>query len=225
MADNVQLKRLPKVIREDNKRRVARMTSWIGFANAAADSHEKFVPYWLAFEAAHARASRFGNAVGGRGEGFLRRIAKHDAKCELPCILREHRTTITRLFGLRYAHPAFWYQNRSKAKSVRGWEREFSANVDSAKAALVAAVSGDVRAVAQTLETLFDILYVVRNQVMHGGSAGGGSRSKSQVDLAVILLSALIPCFRKIVKSHENTDWGRIPFPRVEAGSPPLWLR
>ncbi len=78
------------------------------------------------------------------------------------------------------------------------------------------------------LNDLFRNLSVVRNQIVHGGSAGTESRGRTQVILGAGLLKAFVPCFRDSIASNIDQDWGEPPFPRVgsapdEKCSPP-WL-
>ena len=84
------------------------------------------------------------------------------------------------------------------------------------------------KAISATLNNLFRNLSVVRNQIVHGASAGQDSHGRTQVILGAWLLKAFIPCFRDAIKANIHEDWGEPPYPRVGSGPddkcPPPWL-
>ena len=68
---------------------------------------------------------------------------------------------------------------------------------------------------AALVDTLFRNLGIVRNQIVHGGSAGSRSRGRTQVRLGAELLRDFVPHFRRTIERHPDQDWGPPPFPRV----------
>lgn len=108
------------------------------------------------------------------------------------------------------------------------WNREFSRKVERAEKHLDKARSGRRDAIRETLNDLFLNLSVVRNQIVHGASAGSGGWGRTQYELGAKLLKALIPCFREVIRSNIEDDWGAPPFARVGEGPddecPPPWL-
>lgn len=219
-------------LREDNQRRVARMNVWIESATTSpADddyAHIRFVFYWIAYEAAY-KVESDGFVDGeqrtkewAQREQFHRSMAGHDGEM-IQGVLRRHRDRIARLLELRQADSKFWYQgNQNGQMTEQEWEIQFNRRVTSALRKLN---NGETET---TLNNLFRNLAVVRNQIVHGGSAGTRSRGRTQVLLGAELLSALIPRFRDVVQSNLDEDWGNPPFPRVGTGPddtcPPPWL-
>ena len=213
--------------RGDNKRRAARMNVWIDLARKTSDdddcAHVRFVFYWIAYEAAYkVEDSDSPDAPEGkRREAFHLQATWHDA-IGLQEILSQHRESIVKLLELRQAHRSFWYRSKQQATSVAEWNRKFQSRVRDAVRRL------DNRETASTLDDIFSNLAVVRNQIVHGASAGSHSRGSTQVRLGAQLLHDLIPCFRDSIASNLDEDWGQPPFPRVGAGPddecPPPWL-
>ena len=136
--------------------------------------------------------------------------------------LNEHREPIVGMFKLRQANPSFWYQGEQQATSNGQWAARFQSRVKAAVNRL------DNLETENTLNDLFENLSVVRNQIVHGGSAGFRSRGRTQVFLGAALLDALIPRFRDSIRSNLEDDWESPPFPRLGAGPddecPPPWL-
>lgn len=228
--------------RSDNERRIARMNAWIGLADQTSDedsAHVRFVFYWIAYEAAHQVDGSDPSDPRATGSvqrrSFHRRVARYD-RGRLRQVLRQHLADVTALLELRQAHPSFWHQRQEDARveSPVDWERSFRGRTRKATQALRDAIEncsrgGATERTAEALDTLFRSLAVVRNQIVHGASAGSHSRGRTQVLLGARLLHALVPCFRDSVESNLDEDWGQPPFPRVGAGPddecPPPWLQ
>ncbi len=66
------------------------------------------------------------------------------------------------------------------------------------------------------LEILFDRLYTLRNQLMHGGATWNGKVNRSQVTDGQLIISFLIPNFLEIMMNNQNEDWGKLNFPVVK---------
>ena len=219
-------------LRQDNRRRVDRMNVWIESARTSPvdddHAHIRFVFFWIAYEAAY-KVEGSGSAEGeqitkewAQRKQFHHNMAWHDGEA-IQDVLRGHRDRIVRLLELRQADSKFWYQGDQNGRmATQEWEIQFNRRVTSAIRKLDNGETGT------TLNNLFQNLSVVRNQIVHGGSAGIRSRGRTQVLLGAELLCALIPRFRDVVQSNLDEDWGNPPFPRVGTGPddtcPPPWL-
>lgn len=217
---------------ENNRRRIARMDTWISHAEAASgddDSHLRFLFYWIAYEAAYQPYETW--KAEGRRKRLHKKLARHDPG-KLQSILREQRDNIVRILELRQAHPSFWRKGLKVNEGVttpKAWDSAFRQQVESATKCLDKAVrSGADGDISATLNHLFSNLSVVRHQIAHGASAGPESRGLTQVILGAWLLKAFIPRFRNAIKANIQEDWGEPPYPRVGSGPddecPPPWL-
>ena len=230
-------------VKDRNKRRIARMSTWISHAEAEAisgeeEAHIRFLFYWIAYEAAY-QMNETGESEGGHGKerrDLHRRLASHD-RGSLQNILRTQKDDVVGILKLRQAHPSFWkrWSGDAGVGTVEEWESAFRERVGSAMKRLDEAVRGDLafhsgvkEKIAKSLDDVFRNLNVVRNQIVHGASAGRKSRGRTQVLLGARLLSALVPCFRDSISFKSHEDWGEPPFPRVGSGPddecPPPWL-
>ena len=215
--------------REDNERRVERMNSWIEMAEGSDHDHVRFVFYWIAYEAAYQNEKSKLKEWKER-QVFHSRLARHD-RGRLQGILRRRREDVVRIIELRQASRFFWKRQPEDedVKIAAEWESRFRTRAGSAIRRLDKAVgSGVKRDTADTLDGLFDNLNIVRQQIVHGGSAGSRSQGRTQVILGAGLLKALVPCFRDSIESNVDQDWGEPPYPRVGSGPdekcPPPWL-
>ena len=68
-----------------------------------------------------------------------------------------------------------------------------------------AALGRDTRTI---LIELFDRLYVLRNQIMHGGATWKGSVNRSQVRDGARIMAFLVPRFASLMMSNPGIDWG-----------------
>ena len=221
---------------ERNEMRIRRMDTWIKLADAAEDKHVKFVFYWIAFEAGYLRQGANWNSPKGSSgyDAFFSKISK--VGCDvLQGVMKQHQHTQTAedLFELRWASDRFWYRNRwwdeimrKKCRLLSGrqqaWESKFKSHVQSLKQKWRnAADKGDGASIKIALVELFDILKVVRHQIVHGGSAGDDSYGKSQVEWGAELLGVLVPLFHKIIDAHRDIDLGIPPFPRLPTVTKP----
>ena len=224
-------------VRDRNERRIARMNTWISHAEAEEisgeeEAHIRFLFYWIAYEAAY-HMNETGESEGRHGKErreLHRRLASHD-RGRLQSILRAQRTNVVGILELRQAHPSFWkrWDEDEGVETVKEWESVFRNRVQKMVEHLDVAVRSGIKwKIAGTLNDLFENLSVVRNQIVHGGSAGPNSQGRTQVILGAKLLSAFVPCFHESIKDNRSEDWGEPPFPRVGSGPddkcPPPWL-
>lgn len=67
------------------------------------------------------------------------------------------------------------------------------------------------------LSELFDRLYVLRNQLVHGGATWKGSVNRPQVRYGARIMAFLVPRFALLMMSESNhrIDWGPPRYPVV----------
>ena len=66
------------------------------------------------------------------------------------------------------------------------------------------------------LKTLFDRLYVLRNQLVHGGATWNGTVNRSQVTEGAAVLANLVSVFIDIMMDNADHDWGKPFYPVIE---------
>jgi len=66
------------------------------------------------------------------------------------------------------------------------------------------------------LDEVFERLYILRNQMMHGGATWNSSVNRAQVKAAADFLGFLLPIFIDIMLDNPHEDWGRPYYPVVQ---------
>ena len=66
------------------------------------------------------------------------------------------------------------------------------------------------------LSMIFDRLYVLRNQLVHGGATWNGNVNREQVELGARLMTSLVPEFVNTMIRNPNADWGNPHYPVVK---------
>ena len=69
---------------------------------------------------------------------------------------------------------------------------------------------------ARVLSFVFDGLYVLRNQLVHGGSTWNSAANRTQVRDGAAILGFLLPVFIDLMMDNSREDWGRPFYPVVE---------
>ena len=222
----------------DNEKRLRRMEAWILRAEAfratdkeysdalinprgeddlAIGVHADFIFWWIALEAGYAREGSQGEASGSREDmkAFIHLAMRKRIRGESwSGTLDRVKDSAIALIELPPASQCYWRSGRAQPVA---WEGEFRKEVEGAKRDLQSAISSNFRAMRQILLFLLRRrLYVVRNQIFHGGSSLDRSYGRPQVELGVDLLSAMVPKFCGIISSHQDVDWGPVPYPRQE---------
>lgn len=69
---------------------------------------------------------------------------------------------------------------------------------------------------ARILSILFDRLYVLRNQLVHGGATWNSDVNRAQVKDGTALLGCLLPVFIDLMMDNPAQDWPMPHYPVVE---------
>ena len=210
--------------RRHNEDRVRRAESWLARSeDAEADSEEKFIFLWIAFNAAYgAETTPFGGSEHGKGESerekfeiFLKRIVENDDRKTIEeILLKTYSGPIRVLMNNRYAFSPFWYAMQDLPEG-RNWERRFGA---SNRKAFRAVTDGDVHGV---LIEVFRRLYTLRNQILHGGVTYRRGWGRDQIRDGARIMASLVPAVLEIMRADIDADpdsavWGRVAYPRFQ---------
>jgi len=66
------------------------------------------------------------------------------------------------------------------------------------------------------LSFVFDRLYILRNQLIHGGATWNSAVNRSQVSDSAAILGFLMPVFIDIMMDNPDGDWGQPFYPVVD---------
>jgi len=194
--------------------RVHRALSWLERAEKeTADPDAQFIFLWIAFNAAYANEIPADLAVApeqSQFQQFLRRLVEVDRDNLLyKLIWEQFPGPIRVLIDNPYVFKPFWrFQNAEISQAE--WESAFGR---AHSAALRALSNGDSYTV---LSIVFQRLYVLRNQIMHGGSTWNSSVNRAQVTDGANIMGHLVPMIILLLMQHPEEEWGTPAYPVVE---------
>lgn len=202
------------------KLRVHRSISWMRRAEKEHEDPDiRFILLWIGFNAAYGgdldRAldgSEEGGAQNERdrlGQFFTLLIEMDEENSIYRTIWKRFSQEIRLLLDNKYVFAPFW-RHQSGQSGGAGWEISF----DSAKHAANRALAEKNTAVV--LSILFDRLYVLRNQLVHGGATWDSSANRAQVRDGASLLSCLLPVFIDLMMDNPDREWSMPNYPVVE---------
>ena len=113
----------------------------------------------------------------------------------------------------RSSQPKTTEVRRKHHNGVEGfedWEEWFRASERRFRRAL------EERDTVRVLRLDFDRLYVLRNQIVHGGATWNSRVNRDQVRDGAAILAFLMPVFVDVMMDHPHEDWGRPFYPVVE---------
>ena len=194
--------------------RVHRALSWVKRAEAEADDPDAgFIFYWIAFNAAYAqdRPRSVDSTERNHFSDFFDTILSLDSGHTIyDAIWDRFSDSIRVLLDNQFVFQPFW--NHHAGRGHGNWEDVFEGSKRRVRVALAA------RDTSVILSTLFDRLYVLRIQLMHGGASWGSSVNRDQVRDGARILAFLVPLFVELMMSRPDIDWGPPDYPVVNRG-------
>jgi hypothetical protein len=209
-----RLKQAGEGIPEPLRVRLHRAISWLRRAEQEEKDHDaRFIFLWIAFNAAYAQEFGFEQPEREVLRGFLKQLVKADAGKSLhQVVFQQYTGPVRMLIDNKYVFDPFWRALREHDAS-NAWGERF---MREKKAAMRAVVAGDTVAV---LAVVFDRLYVLRNQLVHGGATWNGSVNRDQVRDGANLLGTLMPAIVGLMLEHPELGFGEIAYPVLQKPS------
>jgi hypothetical protein len=195
--------------------RVHRALSWLRRAEGEADDGDedvRFILLWIGFNAAY--AGDVGLALGAESQRerdvfmrFFTTLVGFDGKHRIyDLVWQRFSQEIRLLLDNRYVFAPFWHHHNG-LPGYADWadrlERERLA-INSALRRLDTAT---------LLSILFGRLYVLRNQLVHGGATWNSSANRAQVRDGTALLASLLPLFVDLMMDNPGYDWPMPNYP------------
>lgn len=188
--------------------RLHRAISWLRRAESEdEDPDARFIFLWIAFNAAYAQEFGFERSEREQFGRFCGALLSVDAGGSLHRVLFDRFSGPVRtLIDNRYVFEPFWKALREHDSSGQ-WVKQFEA---SQRAALRAVM---LKETAIVLGIVLDRLYVLRNQLMHGGATWNSRVNRAQVRDGANLLHTLVPLVIGLMLDHPELDVGAIAYP------------
>jgi len=216
MYDYATLKDKQRSIRESFSPalslRTHRALSWLNRAEQETEDEDaRFLFLWIAFNAAYANEAREIVDFGEREllNRFLQRLVESDHDRLLHEIVWDQFSSSIRvLIDNHYVYQPFW---RYQAGLIE--ESEWKAAFEKSKAAAHRALGH--MDTTKVLGIIFDRLYTLRNQMVHGGSTWNSSVNRAQMRDGCNILGELVPTIIHLMMVNYNQVWGDACYPVV----------
>ncbi len=192
--------------------RVHRSISWLQRAAKEGDDPDAaFVFLWIAFNSAYSQDMGIAYHVSekGRFKSFLSTLLSFDLDDQIyHLVWTRFPHEIRLILENQYVFGPFW-NHQNGVEGYDDWADKLDASVKKAKIAL------SEKNTERVLNELFDRLYVLRNQIIHGGSTWAGAINRAQVRDGAEILGSLIPVFVDLMMDNPLHPWKEPIFPVV----------
>lgn len=190
--------------------RLHRSISWLRRAELETDDDDaRFIFLWVAFNAAYACEFDVNDNERARLRRFIDKLLALDTQCRLHhLVFAQFSGSIRTLIENKYVFEPFWRALRDHDSSGQ-WEESFVASRKAATASVLANDTGTV------LSIVFDRLYVLRNQLVHGGATWNSRLNRAQVKDGAAILGKLTFAIVDLMLEYPDADFGEIFYPPV----------
>lgn len=196
--------------------RVHRAISWLTRADdERGDDDVRFVLLWIGFNAAYAgdMSLALGQESQRERDVFMRfftTLVGFDSRHRIYNLVWDRFAREIRvLLCNRHVFAPFWLHHGGKP----GFE-DWQARMDREDIAIRSALTR--HDTATLLSILFGRLYVLRNQLVHGGATWNSSINRAQVRDGTAILCSLLPLFIDLMMDNPGHDWPMPQYPVVE---------
>ncbi len=195
---------------EPSRVRLHRAISWLARAEQESeDPDARFIFLWIAFNAAYAKQFGFEQTERDQLQEFINTVVKADSTGQLKqAVFQQFSGPIRVLIENKFVFEPFWRALR-KHDSSESWKQAFVTSNDIA----FKAVMGNQT--QMVLSIVFDRLYVLRNQLVHGGATWNSQVNRAQVSDGARILGTLVPLIIGLMIDHPELNYGEILYPVV----------
>lgn len=211
-----QQRTLRNTIPEPLAVRLWRATSWLACAEAQADNLDlQFISLWIAFNACYSIDEERHQSLGERDafQRFAHKLTKHDTQNAIhTCLMNTFSGPVRTLISNQYVFAPFWESQRlvsNHKPDNTDWKNRFD------KASKTAMMFLMEKKVPELLGVVLDRLYVLRNQLMHGGATWNSKVNRQQVKDGCSIMMTLMPLLITIMTAATKEDWGEVFYPVI----------
>lgn len=217
--DPIALKEKQRALRdgfsEPLSLRVHRALSWLLRAEAEQDDDDvRFILLWIGFNAAYAgdvSKALEGQTERDRLQGFFRTLVGFDSRYRIyDMVWDRFKQEIALLLDNRYVFHPFW-QHHNGVPGNADWAEKLERSRKAIGYAL------REHNTPKILSILFDRLYVLRNQLVHGGATWNSEVNRRQVRDGAALLYCLLPIFIDLMMDNPDHEWPMPNYPVVDS--------
>ena len=187
--------------------RIHRSLSWLNRAEKEnEDSDSKFIFLWISLNSAysiHLDSYQNHGDEELRSEFFLTLLKNGQDKIH-EIIYERFSQEVRSILDNEFILTCFWADKDNWEVKLKNEKRE------------VQEALRDRKQTIYILTILFKRLYVLRNQIFHGGSTWQGKLNRQQVKDGANLLGYLLPVLLIIMMENPHDNWGEIAYPPTD---------
>jgi hypothetical protein len=191
--------------------RLHRAISWLKCAEENTSNHDlQFLSLWISYNACYAIDEKMEDNFTERKQfnEFISKLVSHDHEKRFYNLLwQKFSGPVRMIIENQFIFKPFWDAQRGENVN---WKKLFDKSNEDANRFL------SKNDVAKLIEVVLDRLYMLRNQIMHGGATYKSKVNRTQVRDACNILKLFIPIIIDIMMENRNEDWGEIYYPVVE---------
>ena len=190
--------------------RLHRAISWLKCAEENTTNHDlQFLSLWISYNACYAIDEKMEDDFTERKQfnEFISKLVSHDHENRFYNLLWQKFSGPVRLIiDNQFIYKPFWDAQRGEKVN---WKKLFEKSIEDANRFLAK------NEVTKLIEVVLDRLYMLRNQIMHGGATYKSKVNRAQVRDSCNILKLFIPIIIDIMMEHWEEDWGEIYYPVV----------
>ena len=178
-------------------------------ANESGDPDVAFLLYWIAFNAAYARdlSPKKPPALRSMKRYFHDLLGVDRDRAIQEAIWNHCHDQIYFVVNIQYLFMPYWDYANSESGKV-AWEECFNKDREFVREALR---HNRYDHIQKVLRIVFARLYVLRNQLVHGGAQFESHYNRDSVFDGAHILASLVPVFLRIMRASHGAKWGK-PF-------------
>jgi len=192
--------------------RLHRAISWLRCAEGQSEHPDlQFISLWIAFNACYGVDDEHNIILSERAvfRQFVDKLVRHDSGRDIyACLWFEYSGPVNALIKNQYVFSPFW-----EAQHQNLGEEHWKPRFEEAKRIALSYLAQ--QGVPQLMSIVLDRLYVLRNQLMHGGATYESMVNRVQVQDGCNMLKFLMPVIIRIMIDAKDEDWGEIYFPVI----------
>ena len=207
-----QLITLRPNLSDSHATRLHRSISWLKCASEQQDNLDlKLISLWISFNACFAVDEGSTESLAERNafQSFINKIVEHDSQEDIYASLwQTYSGPVKALIKNPYVFHGFW-----SAKRLNKQDEDWRVKFDQSSVAALNNLSR--KQVPDLLSIVLDRLFVLRNQLLHGGATYQSQVNRQQVEDGGKLLGALLPIVVRIMLNAPEENWGEIYYPNL----------
>ena len=191
--------------------RIHRALSWLNCAEQKQDSDSRFIFLWISFNAAYAHEIQNRWEINERKilSNFLQILIEADREKSLYKIVwNEFPNSIRLLIDNRYVYQHFWDFHNDKITEAE-WLEQFKNSREASNRALGKMDTEKI------LSIIFERLYTLRNQLIHGGATWSSSVNRNQIRDGMKIMGQIVPALISIMLNNQPRLIGSPCYPVV----------